>query len=134
MRIVLETRRQQSAARRGEGVNPLVAVVTPFDHRTRRALYAAANEGTLRRNTWNGCALNRASASLGRPVAGRRDARHVFGANRRAVSNFLQVWDGLGGTDAECTALLRDAVLAAGLFPVTAAPPADEAPTPAVTG
>jgi hypothetical protein len=102
---------------RREGTeNPLIRVVEPFDQRARHALYAAANRGSLRRRTWNGCALDRAAVVLGASVKSKRDAVRVFDVRRRRVSEFLRVWDRLPGSDATCAALLRDAVLAVGLF------------------
>ena len=99
--------------------NPLIAVVAPFDHRARQALYAATNDGRLKRGTWDGCALNRASAKLGNVIRGQVEAAELFNAPREVVSRFIHTWDTLRGNDARCTELLRDAILALGLFPDT---------------
>jgi hypothetical protein len=112
------SRRKTFAPTTGDG-NPLVAVVEPFDHRTRQLLYAATNTGDLRRSTWNGCALNRAAAELELTVKSRGAAARAFGTSRRAVSDFIAVWDGHRGSDDECTEALRDALLQVGLFPTT---------------
>jgi hypothetical protein len=126
--------------------NPLVPVVQPFDPRTRRALYAASNGGTLRRRTWQGCAFNRAAAVVAGadadppgPVSSRRGAARAFALPRRQVADFIRVWDSLPGDDGHCTALLRDALLAVGLFEddgtdrrrADSAEPAERAPVPA---
>ena len=97
--------------------NPLIAVVRPFDHRTRQALYAATNNGLLRRRTWNGCALNRAANEFGQVVTSQAAAADLFHLPRHQVANFINVWDRMTGTNERCTALLRDAILAVGLFP-----------------
>jgi hypothetical protein len=97
--------------------NPLVAVVRPFDHGTRRALYAAANGGELRRGNWYGCALNRAAATIGLVARGHAEAAKAFNVSPKVIAEFLRSWDGLRGTDERCTALLREAILAVGLFP-----------------
>jgi hypothetical protein len=113
------------------GDNRLVPVVRPFDHRTRQALYAAANGGLLARRTWDGCALDRAALELGRTVKTKGQAVETFGAPPHVIANFLRVWDRLGGSDERCTALLRDALLAVGLFPETEPAPVRAAPVPA---
>lgn len=97
--------------------NPLLDVVRPFDHRTRRALYAATNSGALRRRTWNGCAFNRAGAILGIEVSHLTSAAELFKVPVRQVNDFITTWDRLRGSDSHCTELLRDALLTEGLFP-----------------
>jgi hypothetical protein len=119
---------QRSRSRLKPSVNPLIEVVQPFDHRTRQALYAATNNGRLRRRTWNGCALNRAGSELGSAVTSQPEAADLFHAPRHLVSRFIHVWDHLSGSDEQCTNLLRDAVLAVGLLP-EAEPVAEPAET-----
>ena len=97
--------------------NPLVPVLQPFDHELRRALYAASNSGSLRRRTWNGCAFNRAAAILGVEVNHLSGAADAFQLPVQHVNDFVTTWDRLRGSDGHCTELLRDALLAVGLFP-----------------
>ena len=96
--------------------NPLISVVQPFDHDLRRALYAAANLGSLRRRTWNGCAFNRAAAILGMEVNHLSGAADAFQLPVQRVNDFITTWDRLRGSDGHCTELLRDALLTVGLF------------------
>jgi len=96
--------------------NPLVPVLQSFDHELRRALYAATNSGSLRRRTWNGCAFNRAAAILGVEVNHLNGAADVFQLPVLRVNDFVTTWDRLRGSDSHCTELLRDALLAVGLF------------------
>jgi len=97
--------------------NPLIPVLRPFDHDVRRALYAATNSGSLRRRTWNGCAFNRAAAILGIEVNHLSGAAEAFELPVQRVNDFITTWDRLRGSDSHCTELLRDALLAVGLFP-----------------
>ena len=98
------------------GRNPLVPVVQALPARGRRALYAAANGGQLRRGTWNGCAFNRAGDMLGTPVRSRGEAALALGTTPDVIRRFLEVWDRLWGSNRYCTAMLRDALEYAGLF------------------
>jgi hypothetical protein len=98
------------------GRNPLVPVVQALPARGRRALYAAANGGQLRRGTWNGCAFNRAGDMLGTSVRSRGEAALALGTTPDVIRRFLEVWDRLWGSNRYCTALLRDALEHAGLF------------------
>ena len=96
--------------------NPLVPVLQCFDHELRRSLYAATNSGSLRRRTWNGCAFNRAAAILGMEVNHLNGAADAFQVPVARVNDFVTTWDHLRGSDSRCTELLRDALLAVGLF------------------
>ena len=96
--------------------NPLVGVVQPIPAKGRRALYAAANAGLLRRGTWDGCAFNRAGLEIGIPIRSRGEAAHAFGTTPEAVRDFIEVWDRLWGSNRHCTQLLRDALEHVGLF------------------
>jgi hypothetical protein len=98
------------------GGNPLVPVVQALPARGRRALYAAANSGRLRRGTWDGCAFNRAGDVLGTPVRRWDEAAVALGTTRDVIRWFLEVWDRLCGSNRYCTAMLRDALEHAGLF------------------
>src|SRR4051812_3643442 len=93
------------------GENPLVEAVRPLSSTGKWAMYAASTHGSLERRTWQGCALNRAGTLLGASVSDRDVAARVLGTTPAVVSRFISVWDQLDGTGAECTALLRDALL-----------------------
>ncbi|MGH8997853.1 MAG: hypothetical protein ACRDY7_00495 [Acidimicrobiia bacterium] len=95
--------------------NPLVPSVALLSTSARRALYAAASGGVLRRGSWDGCALNLAGASVGLPVRSRGEAACAFDTSPEAVRQFIEVWDRLWGSNRYCTELLRDAVEYAGL-------------------
>ena len=96
--------------------NPLVEVVRPLPAKGRRALYAAANAGELRRGTWEGCAFNRAGDAVGLPVRSRGEAAYALGTSPEVVREFVDVWDRLWGSNRRCTMLLRDALEHVGLF------------------
>src|SRR4051794_4414055 len=96
--------------------NPLVPVVRLLGPKGKQAIYAATNEGTLKRRSWNGCAFNQAGLLLGETITGRRQAAKVVGTTPQVVSRFISVWDQLRGSDQQCTELLRDAILTVGLF------------------
>jgi hypothetical protein len=100
----------------GAGRNVLVSVVRALPVQGRRALYAAANRGHLRRGTWNGCAFNRAGEMLGVPVRSRAEAAVALGTTDEVIDRFLEVWDGLSGSNRNCTAILRDALEHTGLL------------------
>jgi hypothetical protein len=96
--------------------NPLVPVVRQLPPRGRRALYAAANAGLLRRGSWDGCALNRAGAAVGLDVRSRGEAAYAFDTTPEIVRQFVEVWDRLWGSNRRCTQMLREAIEEAGLF------------------
>jgi hypothetical protein len=96
--------------------NPLVPVVCQFPAQGRRALYAAANAGLLRRGSWEGCALNRAGAAVGLPVRSRGEAAYAFDTTPDVARQFVEVWDRLWGSNRRCTQMLREAIEQAGLF------------------
>ncbi len=96
--------------------NPLVPVVRQFPAHGRRALYAAANAGSLRRGSWEGCALNRAGAAVGLNVRSRGEAAYAFGITPETARQFVEVWDRLWGSNRRCTQMLREAIEQAGLF------------------
>jgi hypothetical protein len=101
----------------------LTCAVQQLDHPTRQALYAATNNGPLKRGTWSGCPLNRAAAVRCGSVRNQRAAAEAFGLPRHVIYNFIVAWDSLGGTDGACTDLLRDVILAAGIVPHDGGPP-----------
>ncbi len=101
---------------RGSRRNPLVPVVRQFPARGRRALYAAANAGLLRRGSWEGCALNRAGAAVGMPVRSRGEAAYAFDVTPEIARQFVEAWDRLWGSNRRCTQMLREAIEQAGLF------------------
>jgi len=96
--------------------NPLVPVVRQIPARGRRALYAAANAGLLRRGSWEGCALNRAGATVGLDVRSRGEAAHALDTTPEIARQFVEVWDRLWGSNRRCTQMLREAIEEAGLF------------------
>jgi hypothetical protein len=100
----------------GAGRNVLVSAVRALPARGRRALYAAAKSGHLRRGTWNGCAVNRAGEMLGMPVRSRAEASVALGTTDELIDRFLEVWDGLSGSNRHCTVMLREALERAGLL------------------
>lgn len=109
----------------GSKRNPLVPVVRQFPAQGRRALYAAANSGLLRRGSWEGCALNRAGAAVGLPVRSRGEAAYAFDTTPEIARQFVEVWDRLWGSNRRCTQMLRDAIEQAGLFEDEAGLPVD---------
>lgn len=96
--------------------NPLVPVVRLLTPKGKQAMYAATNSEVLRRRTWDGCAFNQAGTMVGEKVSNRRRAAKAFDTSPHVVARFIAVWDELPGSDATCTALLRDAILEVGLF------------------
>ncbi len=100
------------------GRNVLVSVVRALPAESRRALYGAANRGPLQRGTWNGCAVNRAGEMLGMPARSRAEAAVALGTTGEVIDRFLEVWDGLSGSNRNCTAILREALERAGLLDV----------------
>jgi hypothetical protein len=96
--------------------NPLVPVVRELSPQARRAMYAAANSGRLRRRTWNGCPFNRAGSEMGAEVTTATQAATALATSRSVVRRFIAVWDRLPGADPECTQLLREALEEVGLF------------------
>lgn len=106
--------------------NPLVPVVRQFPPQGRRALYAAANAGLLRRGSWDGCALNRAGATVGLDVRSRGEAARAFETTPEVARQFVEVWDRLWGSNRRCTQMLREAIEYAGLFDDEASLPAPE--------
>ncbi|MDQ3943710.1 MAG: hypothetical protein M3357_00855 [Actinomycetota bacterium] len=91
-------------------------MVRQFPAHGRRALYAAANAGSLRRGSWEGCALNRAGAAVGLNVRSRGEAAYAFGITPETARQFVEVWDRLWGSNRRCTQMLREAIEQAGLF------------------
>ncbi|MGH9040392.1 MAG: hypothetical protein ACRDZ3_09180 [Acidimicrobiia bacterium] len=100
-------------------------MVRQFPAQGRRALYAAANSGLLRRGSWEGCALNRAGAAVGLPVRSRGEAAYAFDTTPEIARQFVEVWDRLWGSNRRCTQMLRDAIEQAGLFEDEAGLPVD---------
>lgn len=94
--------------------NPLVPVVRSLSPPARQALLQAANQGILRRGSWQGCALNLAGAAVGTPVRSRGEAACVFSTGADEVRRFIEVWDAIWGTNRYCTELLRRALIHVG--------------------
>ena len=95
--------------------NPLVAVVRPLSLAARQALFQAASKGVLRRGSWKGCAFDLAGAEVGSPVRSRGEAACVFATTPEAVRRFIEVWDGMWGSNRHCTGLLRSALVHVGV-------------------
>jgi hypothetical protein len=95
--------------------NPLVPVVRPLSPIARQALLQAANRGVLRRGSWQGCAFNIAGAEVGTPVRSRGEAACAFSTSPEDVRRFIEVWDGIWGSNRYCTALLRNALVHVGM-------------------
>lgn len=98
-------------------VNTLEAAVAKLNPKTKQAMYAAANKGLIKRGTWNGCAFNAGGLEVGDDhVTSTLRAAKTFGVSQEVVSNFIRIWDGLAGSDAEATERLKEAIVKAGLF------------------
>ena len=96
--------------------NPLVPVVRPLPVRARQAMYAAAEKDLIARKTWNGCAWNAAGKIAGvNHVSSYEAAANVFECDVALVERFISKWDGLKGSDARCTALLKAAIEEVGI-------------------
>lgn len=103
-------------------------LIAEFPVRLKQAMYAAANKGTIRRGTWDHCALNAADKmmklgvenfSRGQTpdfVHSTKMASQAFGITNAQASHFIRIWDSRGGTDEQCTEYLKECILKAGLF------------------
>ena len=96
----------------------LQSVVDQFPSKLKQAMLAAASRQLIRRRNWNGCAMNAAGFEVGKTdsVQNISSAAEAFGVSSDLVSKFIQIWDGLWGTDEECTETLRNTIIKAGLF------------------
>lgn len=106
---------------RQRGDSSFEGIVQQLPPNVKQAMYAAANRDLIKRATWNGCAFNAGSLE----VATEKDeclavsvssAAQFFNIEPELVTKFIQSWDVLPGTDEECTARLKKAILDAGLF------------------
>lgn len=93
----------------------LVDAITPLSPRAKQAMYAAAEKNLIVRRSWNGCAWNMAGQEVGAEVKSAYAAHDVFGDSSSLVTRFIHYWDNMHGTDEECTAKLREALLEVGL-------------------
>lgn len=102
------------------GNGPLESVVGELPPNVKQAMYAAANRNLIKRGTWNGCAFNAGSLEvtddLNCLAVSSVSAANFFGIPVELVNKFIQRWDSLQGTDEDCTAKLKQAILDAGLF------------------
>lgn len=103
----------------------LIDVVRPLPPNVKQAMFAAAEHRLISRGTWDGCAFNAAGGVIAEKLASMdsrmyvhstSDAATVFGISPNLVQRFITVWDGLPGTDDECTQQLKDALEEVGLF------------------
>lgn len=98
-------------------VDILYSVVKPFPSRLKKAMFAAASHGMIRRGTWDGCAFNAAGVQVGNDgINSYKKSFREFNLSEREVQVFISRWDGLQGTDEECTFALREALQKADLF------------------
>lgn len=103
----------------------LVDVVRKLSPTAKQAMSAAVEHGLIRRGTWSGCAFNQAGAVVAEKLMSIQDknyvrstseAAEVFNMTSDDVNRFIVCWDGLPGSDEECTAQLRDALNEVGIF------------------
>lgn len=91
-------------------MNPLLGVVQGLSPEAKKAMYAAASHGLIKRGTWAGCAFNKAGTEVGTLVNGNISAARAFNMPSLNVGRFISKWDNLQGTDAHCTRLLMEAL------------------------
>lgn len=96
----------------------LQETIDKFPPSLKQAMFAAASRTTIRRQTWNGCAMNAAGIEVGKnnQVQSLETAAAAFGISSDLVDSFIKRWDILDGSDEECTQLLRNMIEKAGLF------------------
>lgn len=89
-----------------------------FPPKLKQAMFAAAKRQVIHRRTWDGCALNAAGFEVGtlKNVESLETAAEAFNIPQTLVAKFINYWDSLPGHDEECTELLRNSLLKAGLF------------------
>lgn len=98
-------------------VETLYEVCKPFPSRLKKAMFAAASHGLIKRRTWDGCAFNAAGVQVGNmEIDSYHKSFREFSLPQAAVERFISVWDSLKGTDEECTFALREALQKADLF------------------
>lgn len=100
------------------GDSDLQSVINEFPVGLKQAMFAAASRTTIKRKTWNNCAMNAAGFEVGKQgsVQSLRAASETFGIPESLVSRFIQKWDKLQGTDEDCTIKLREMIERSGLF------------------
>jgi hypothetical protein len=93
-------------------------VVDKFPSGLKQAIFAATSRTTIKRRTWDGCALNAAGFEVGKQgsVDNMAAASATFGVSQGLVATFIDHWDHLPGTDEVCTQKLRTMIETAGLF------------------
>jgi hypothetical protein len=93
-------------------------VVDKFPAGLKQAIFAATSRTTIKRRTWDGCALNAAGFEVGKQgsVDNMEAASKAFGIDQGLVALFITKWDSLPGTDESCTQKLREVIEKAGLF------------------
>lgn len=95
----------------------LQSVVNQFPSGLKQAMYAATNDGKIvARRTWDGCAFNAAGGQVNKEVSSTYAAAAAFDVPETLVSNFIDIWDSVLGSDEEATEFLRETILRAGLF------------------
>lgn len=100
------------------GASSLEGIINEFPSGLKQAMFAAASTKVIKRQTWDGCALNAAGFEVGKnnQVSSISTAAQAFGITQSQVGIFIRCWDSLPGTDEECTIKLREMIEKAGLF------------------
>lgn len=93
-------------------------VIDQFPVSLKQAMFAATSRTTIKRRTWNGCAMNAAGIEVGKSdsVQSFDAAAEAFGISPDLVTRFVSRWDSMYGTDEECTQKLRSMIEESGLF------------------
>jgi hypothetical protein len=95
----------------------LATVIADLPPNVKKAFYAAANKGTIRRGTWDGCAFNAGGIEVGDiNVRSTSSAAQTFGIDYNTVDSFIRIWDKTEGTDQEATNLLKKIIEEVGFF------------------
>lgn len=74
-------------------MSSLEQIVSQFPVQLKQAMYAAAELGSMRAGTWNGCAFNKAGDIEGKDVASVASAARAFNVSQSLVERFIRVWD-----------------------------------------
>ena len=93
-------------------------IIDQFPVGLKQAMFAAASRTTIKRRSWNGCAMNAAGFEVGKSdsVQSISSAADAFNVSGELVSRFISRWDTMTGTDEECTQKLRSMIEESGLF------------------
>lgn len=102
----------------GTSGGSLQQVIDQFPSKLKQAMFAAASRGPIARRTWNNCAMNAAGFEVGttKEVRSLATAAEAFSIPESLVQRFITIWDGMIGTDEDCTQKLRASIEESGLF------------------